>query len=58
MTDEELKQVQSFHRRFADEMSKRSPDGANVISANRALHFANYAAARMPILLRMIKSSG
>ncbi|MCY1304062.1 FCD domain protein [compost metagenome] len=37
-------------------MSKRSPDGADVIAANQAFHFAVYAAARMPILLQMIES--
>lgn len=57
ITDEELKQVQALHRRFADEMAKRSPDGAHVIAANQALHFAVYAAARMPILLQMIEST-
>ncbi|CAN7145453.1 GntR family transcriptional regulator [Cupriavidus necator] len=56
ISDEELKQVQALHRRFADEMSKRSPDGADVIAANQAFHFAVYAAARMPILLQMIES--
>ncbi|WP_111520601.1 GntR family transcriptional regulator [Cupriavidus phytorum] len=56
ITDEELKQVQALHRRFADEMAKRNPDGADVIAANQAFHFAVYAAARMPILLQMIES--
>lgn len=56
ITDEELARVVALHTRFAQEMSKKRPDGAEVIAANQAFHFAVYAAARMPILLQMIES--
>ncbi|WP_230626259.1 GntR family transcriptional regulator [Cupriavidus necator] len=56
ISDEELERVQALRSRFAEEMSKPRPDGADVIAANQAFHFAVYAAARMPILLQMIES--
>ncbi|MBP0635502.1 GntR family transcriptional regulator [Cupriavidus sp. AcVe19-6a] len=56
ITDAELARVESLRSRFAAEMSKDRPDGAAVIAANQAFHFAVYAAARMPILLQMIES--
>lgn len=56
ITDEEMQQVLALHSRFAKEMSKTRPDGADVIAANQAFHFAVYAAARMPILLQLIES--
>lgn len=56
ITDEELRQVRALHAKFAKEMAKTKPDGADVIAANQAFHFTVYAAARMPILLQLVES--
>ncbi len=38
------------------EMKQSRPDAARIIAANKALHFAVYEAARMPLLLGMIET--
>ena len=56
LDDGALSRISALHDRFAEEMARTKPDGARLIAANQALHFAIYEGARMPILLQLIES--
>jgi DNA-binding GntR family transcriptional regulator len=54
-TSRELAAIRAHHERFCREARRRHPDAAVAIRANQRLHFAVYAAARMPTLLAIIE---
>lgn len=54
ITAAERRVVRAHHSRFAAERAQAAPDGAVALRANKDLHFAVYAAARMPQLLQII----
>jgi DNA-binding GntR family transcriptional regulator len=55
-TARELSNLREHHRRFRDAAARTRPDPAVAIRANQRLHFAVYAAARMPVLLSLIEN--
>lgn len=56
ISEAELRKVLQWHDRFSAEMSAARPDGSRLITFNKELHFAIYAAAKMPMLLHMIEA--
>nr|WP_314071188.1 GntR family transcriptional regulator [uncultured Roseococcus sp.] len=49
-TRADLSAIAKIERAFAAMVASREPDGAKAVALNRDLHFAIYAAARMPLL--------
>lgn len=56
LDDAGVARIAALNAQFADEMACAAPDGANLIALNKALHFAVYEGARMPMLLKMIEA--
>lgn len=56
LSEAAIAEIAALHERFAAEMAQPQPDGAQLISLNKALHFAIYEGAAMPMLMRMIES--
>lgn len=56
LTPAALVDIQRHHDEFAAEMARAAPDGTRLVHLNKALHFAVYAGAGMPILLQMIEA--
>jgi DNA-binding GntR family transcriptional regulator len=55
VTPRELAAIRAHHERFCKAARRPRPDAAVAIRANQRLHFAVYAAARMPALLAIIE---
>jgi DNA-binding GntR family transcriptional regulator len=55
VTSRELAAIRAHHERFCHAARRPRPDAAVAIRANHRLHFAVYAAARMPALLAIIE---
>lgn len=56
LDDAGVARIAALNAQFADEMARAVPDGANLIALNKALHFAVYEGARMPMLMKMIEA--
>lgn len=56
LRDAALATIATLNAQFADEMARPVPDGANLIALNKALHFAVYEGAQMPMLMKMIEA--
>lgn len=50
-----LKVLREYAVRFESEGRRKTPDSAEVITANRLLHFTLYTASGMPLLVSMIE---
>lgn len=53
---EALQEVQEIHDAFCQEFAQNPPDESRLIALNKALHFAIYGQADMPILLQIVES--
>lgn len=56
LDDAGIARIAELNTQFADEMGRAAPDGAKLIALNKALHFAVYEGARMPMLMKMIEA--
>lgn len=56
LDDAGVARIAALNAQFAEEMARAVPDGANLIALNKALHFAVYEGARMPMLMKMIEA--
>ncbi len=56
LSDGGIAQIGRINDEFAEEMRRSEPDGTRLIMLNKALHFAIYEGAAMPILLHMIEA--
>jgi DNA-binding GntR family transcriptional regulator len=54
-TARDIADISRIEAAFARNVTQRAPDGARAVALNRDLHFAIYAAARMPLLEGMIE---
>lgn len=54
-TAKDILAIARIERSFADNVARAQPDGARAVALNRDLHFAIYAAARMPLLEGVIE---
>lgn len=55
VTARELAAIRAHHERFCGAARRKRPDPVAAIRANQRLHFAVYAAARMPTLFTLIE---
>ncbi|MQU42966.1 FCD domain-containing protein [Pseudomonas helleri] len=53
---EALQEIQGIHDAFCQEFAQNPPDKSRLIALNKALHFAIYGQADMPILLQIVES--
>lgn len=56
LDDAGIARIAELNTQFADEMGRAAPDGAKLIALNKALHFAVYEGAQMPMLMKMIEA--
>ena len=54
--DAAIREIAAWHDSFASEMARPQPDGSRLIALNKQMHFAVYAGAGMPMLLKMIEA--
>lgn len=54
-TSADISAIARIEASFASTVRRKTPDGARAVALNRDLHFAIYAAARMPLLQSVIE---
>ncbi|WP_431284655.1 GntR family transcriptional regulator [Humitalea sp. 24SJ18S-53] len=54
-TPQDIAAIARIEAAFAGTVARANPDGGRAVALNRDLHFAIYAAARMPLLFGMIE---
>ena len=50
------RQIRALHDAFSEEMLQEKRENARLVALNKALHFAIYCGAQMPILLQLIEA--
>jgi DNA-binding GntR family transcriptional regulator len=55
MNERYLAEIEALNAEFDEELGQENPDGTQLISINKNLHFAIYKASEMPMLLQLIE---